>query len=103
MSDAGEGCSLAASGCCQLQLPDRADHHLWQCHACYHAVLRASCSVQALTVVPIMATLDSDDGVPTSLQQALADEIGLQYQVPASNGPSAWCVGSLDLNIGELI
>ncbi|KAK9828182.1 hypothetical protein WJX74_002235 [Apatococcus lobatus] len=55
---------------------------------------------KGLTVVPIMATLKLEEGMPASLADALATEIGLQYQIPESSGYTAWCVGSLDLNIG---
>ena len=56
--------------------------------------------MQGLTVVPVMATLKLEEGVPASLADALAAEIGLQYQIPESDGHTRWCVGSLDLNIG---
>ena len=56
--------------------------------------------VQGLTVVPVMATLKLEEGMPASLADALAAEIGLQYQIPESDGHTSWCVGSLDVNIG---
>ena len=57
--------------------------------------------LQGLTVIPVMAALGLEEGMPTSLADALAAEIGLQYQIPDSDGHTQWCVGSLDLNIGE--
>lgn len=57
--------------------------------------------LQGMTVIPVMATLGFEEAPPTSLAEALAAEIGLQYQIPDNDGHTQWCVGSLDLNIGE--
>ena len=54
-------------------------------------------------MVPIMATLLVQESTPEALCQALGEEVGLEYQLPGDDGSRAWCVGSLDLNIGTAL